>query len=146
MSKHAELIAQLEAAEGFNKPLVGSVLLACGLNHTFYAGRDDYWSFSDGEMFARACLVLASIDAALVLLERVLPSMLVENLGEMRDAGSLTGHWLCQLAPRGPRRRLQGAITAEGIRATLDADSPVSAPTPALALCIAILKALEAKA
>lgn len=83
-----------------------------------------------------------SLDAALALAERVLPGMCVENLGEMRDSGRMTGHWLCQLGPRGPRRRLT-EITVEALRAVADANPLVSAPTPALALCIAILRAVQ---
>ena len=86
-----------------------------------------------------------SVDAALALIEKRLPDRLVENFGEMRDSGPLTGHWLAQLGPRGPRRRLVGPITGANLQATLDAEVLCSAETGPLALCIALLKALQAQ-
>lgn len=83
----------------------------------------------------------ASIDAALALLGRAAPEKCVENLGEMSDAGSLTGRWLAQLRPRGPRPRCT-SLTAEGLRAAMDADEPVDGATPALALSLAVVSAL----
>ena len=89
--------------------------------------------------------VTTSVDAALALIEKRLPDRLVENFGEMRDSGPLTGHWLAQLGPRGPRRRLVGPITGANLQATLDAEVLCSAETGPLALCIALLKALQAQ-
>ncbi|MBP8284412.1 MAG: hypothetical protein KAX46_10970 [Chromatiaceae bacterium] len=85
----------------------------------------------------------SSVDAALALIEKRLPNLLVENFGEMRDSGPLTGHWLAQLGPRGPRRRLVGPITGANLQATLDAEVLCSAETGPLALCIALLTALS---
>lgn len=87
----------------------------------------------------------SSVDSALALIGERLPGFHVENLGEMRDSGTFTGHWLAQLGPRGPRLRLQGAITVESVMATFDGFEPVSAPTPALALCLALCLALHSQ-
>lgn len=81
-----------------------------------------------------------SLDAALTL---VPDGMMVENWSEMRDAGPLTGMWLAQLCPRGPRRRI-AEISAAALRAACDADPCVHAKTPALALCAAALRARAA--
>jgi hypothetical protein len=86
----------------------------------------------------------SSLDAALALVERVLPDCSVENLGEMAPGcGPLSGHWLAQLRPRQERRRMSGPINAANLRATLDGFEPSSAATPALALLAALLRALE---
>tara|TARA_R110000868_G_scaffold411706_1_gene707774 strand:- start:13708 stop:14211 length:504 start_codon:yes stop_codon:yes gene_type:complete len=81
-----------------------------------------------------------SLDAALTLVPE---GMMVENWSEMRDAGPLTGMWLAQLCPRGPRRRL-AEISAAALRAVCDADPCTHAKTPALALCAAALRARAA--
>lgn len=85
-----------------------------------------------------------SLDAAVAFKEAALPNLCVENWGEMRDSGRMTGHWLCQLGPRGPRKRLR-EISVKGLQEIADGLDVVSAPTPALALVLATLKALEAR-
>lgn len=103
----------------------------------------EVWS-GDGQCTCNGSHVLpsytTSLDAALTLVPE---NMLVENLGEMRDAGPLTGMWLAQLCPRGPRRRI-AEISAAALRAACDADPCVHAKTAALALCAAALRARAA--
>ena len=75
----------------------------------------------------------ASVDAALALVERVLPGWRIENLCEW-EARPLRkrGPWMCDLVGPGDFfSRLNGKCG--------------NAPTPALALCIALFEALQAK-
>lgn len=137
----ASLVEQLEKAATGSRQLDGDICQTLGGKlwgrRSTLTGRHQWMTEVDGLPKLLPAFT-TSLDAALSLKERELPGMLVENLGEMRDSGFLTGNWLCQLGPRAPRKRLT-ELSAAGIRATLDADPLVSAPTPALALCIATL-------
>ena len=148
-----DLIARVEKLEGPDREVDALIECAARWHEAARVGiapehrakwtvSRDFW-VEDSHTAYQPSPVTSSLDVALALVTRVLPGMLIENLGEMRDAGSLTGHWLAQLGPRGPRRRMSGPITAENLRGVLDANEPVSAPTPALALLLALLRALQ---
>lgn len=149
-----QLLADLKKAEHGNNELDARLDVLIVPLRRFEAGKrlnaagtkviTDYESGTHGT--GRAGDYTTRTEWALNLLRDALPGMLVENLGEMRDSGHLTGHWLAQLGPRGPRRRLEGPITAENVAAVLDGLPPVSGHTPALALCIAIVAAKIAEA
>ena len=159
MPELKDLIERLEKAEGPSEELGVRILSALlskqpivtveqsminGAWCAYYEGYDGkprLWERPSP--FREMGNVTASLDAALALVERVRPDLCVENLGEMSpDCGVLAGHWLAQLRPRAPRPRLE-AITAEALRRALDGYEPVSAHTPAIALCLALLKSME---
>ncbi len=164
MSEQADLIAKLSEATGPDRE-IDVLIWAVAQGHelewqgtTLVAGYEGVIGWIDPGVHSRNFRTnraatgpsaipayTASVDAALALIEKRLPDRLVENFGEMRDSGPLTGHWLAQLGPRGPRRRLVGPITGANLQATLDAEVLCSAETGPLALCIALLKALQAQ-
>lgn len=133
--KHAELIARLEAAEVGSRELDALVCVSLGYvgNNQGYAPRNVRISDGDGEWLdyelgpipytARIPEVSQSLDAALALALRVLPPHGPINLGIMGSA----------------------VVCIEALDPCADYLSPnVYAKTPALALCIAILRALDA--
>ncbi|WP_392352973.1 hypothetical protein V8F63_09495 [Brevundimonas sp. LF-1] len=126
------LIARLEAAEVGSRELGHDVLLALGWHReqigNFY-GPLYQWSSPDfsphlisGDEDKLPNPVL-SLDAALALVERVLPGWRI-GLNSDPDRGPL---WAAQVKRRGETWRPIGEL----------------APTPALALCIAILRAKQ---
>lgn len=147
-----DLLARLEKAEGRDcretQPLSDDIARAFGWKHEVEPDGDhplDWWTDPDGYSDGHSPPNFAgSLDAALALVERAAPHLSVENLGEMSpDCGPLAGHWLAQLRPRVPRRRVEGPITAASLQASFDAFAPVSAKTPALALLTALLTSME---
>lgn len=77
-----------------------------------------------------------SLDAAIALVARLLPEMRVENLCEWdHSVLRARGPWMCDLVERGKDGMTPGALKAKC----------ANAPTPALALVIAVLRALEAR-
>lgn len=144
------LISQLERAEEGSRELDVEIALACGWRRVKREYADtwsiptawiecDSWADPDGKESAPP-LFTSSLDAARKLAP---PDMLINNLGEMRDSGSLTGQWLAQLSPRGPRRKLAQPvpITAQLLRDLCDVPDAVRGATAELALVIACLKA-----
>lgn len=115
MTKHAELIAKLEVADHGSYEIDGEILNVAVLHGFDYKG-GPVPLFSD------------SIDAALALAERVLP-----------------GYWWLVRSDEGESDSFanMGLI---GTNPNMGAPCyPAFAPTPALALCISILRALEAQ-
>lgn len=109
-----ELVARLEVASEGSLELSDAVMEAA---HNIHDGPYAHWP-SAARAFGWDCLVTTSLDAAIALAERVLP-------GWMRNFDELNGgHWVAGLFDR--------ASLAHRV---------ATAPTPALALCIAILKA-----
>lgn len=109
-----DLITELEAAT------VPSFVLDGRIQHVLTPGRDD--------MMPPA--YSASVDASLRLLTNVLPEYRLENLCEW-DAAVLRdrGPWMCDLVERG-----KDCITGRSFKCS-------HAPTPAIALVIAICRA-----
>lgn len=161
MTDLSELIARLEKADGPDRELDRAIMALFYTRERRYIGcrcdpsccpegahLDEVWVDPDTDRWRTTARdgfeFTASLDAALALVERVRPDLCVENLGEMSpDCGPLAGHWLAQLRPRKPRPRVT-SLTPEAIRASLDAFEPVSAPTHALALLLALLRTYEA--
>jgi hypothetical protein len=74
--------------------------------------------------------VTSSLDAALMLVKRVLPGWIVANLCEWEhDKLRERGPWMAQLRPRGAPLTLPPVADCR------------NAPTPALAVCCALLRA-----
>jgi hypothetical protein len=127
------LIERLEAAEMGSRRLSDDVLLATGwAERRLPMDSVPYWMHPDHLGVALSVAneaVTTSLDAALALAERVLPGII----------------WTVCRLPSGNALAKHGPFYA-----TLESDdewSPTldqSAPTPALALCIAVLKAKKA--
>ena len=115
------LIARLEAAEAGSHELDKVVAVACGSTINVWAE-----TAADGTFLGSVRPVTTSLDAAIALAERVLPGWAVEvsriNAGTSRCTANI---WM-------PSQR--GAQLGSG-RVFVDAS------TPALALCIATLRA-----
>jgi hypothetical protein len=120
MTQHAELIARLEAAEGVTHSLEVEFVTHLYENQEAFKGLVSYapelWLERNGSP-------LASLDAALALAERARPEW---NISVFR-VGGVWRAWVSRHASRGE---------------DFGGKSPQAAP----ALCIAILRALEAKA
>lgn len=75
----------------------------------------------------------ASLDAAIALVEKVLPGWRIENLGEWdHEQLRSRGPWMCDLMPRG--KSFKDCFPAKCAHA----------PSPAIALLIAMFRALAA--
>lgn len=73
----------------------------------------------------------ASVDAAIVLVERVLPGWRIENLSEWESPVLRSrGKWMCDLVTPGD------FFSRKNVKCS-------HAPSPAIALCIALLKAKQ---
>lgn len=138
MSTLGELIARVEGATRKDLRLADDILFATG--HTFSLAflSDTGWKFRGVSLAAREVDVTASLDAALALCERVLPGWLpsVEKrrgLSPPTPTGAspvdISGHpgWEVWTAR---------ALLTAGDHHT------ANAPTPALALILAMLRAL----
>lgn len=137
-----ELVERLEVADRGSRELDGLVEVAIrdvqaarsGLKREHWAkwrsNRDGH--ISDGHTFYDSAPVTTSIDAALALAERVLPGW-QWTLGGPREkiAKSDDGRPFASLVRAGPEVANEGFVTSPG-------------NTPAVALCIAILKATAA--
>jgi hypothetical protein len=147
MQKLEELIAALEKADGPIRELDCAIAVAIdgyyeiapkceggpiGYGYVEDGGKRYVQPGQGGDQLVRS--YTASIDAALGLLERVLPGWRIENLSEW-DAEILRdqGPWMCDLV----ERRLE-FFDRKSAKCS-------HAPTAALALCIATLRALSPK-
>lgn len=150
MTAHAELITRLEAATGPDREIdldiaVGLKIAPGGEKWERRNGRYDQggsphlrenrapdpgpWPTFSAQPYT------ASVDAALALLERVLPGwagMVSFGPSEMQRADV----W-------GPVKEIGEAEDGTPVEMRDDGDG--EAPTPAIALCIAVLRALEAQ-
>ena len=123
MTAHAELIARLEAATGGDTGLDCDIVIACGLwrpptNSERNPARVDGWRRGELNHYCPHTPLTASVDAALALVEQVLPGW---NWSVGRDG---TSPW-ARIDYDGTAGRYSGA-------------------TPAIALCIAALTAIAA--
>lgn len=125
LARIEELIGRLEAARGPDREIDTSVWLAMGAKRSVMGDlRLDHWLPMDYR-------ITASVDAALALLERVLPGWMITNLCEWDDEKlRALGPWMAQVRPRG-----EVQVPPPG--------SCMHAPTPALALVLSLLKALK---
>jgi hypothetical protein len=128
---HSELIARLEAATGPDRELDAAIAVASGQYVFEKRGRDrQEWFYSTTRDYDRRCLYYggtarpleaytASIDAALTLVPAELANNFLLSISPMSlDMGGR--NWKCQV----------GKYRA-------------AAPTPALAICIAALRAKD---
>jgi hypothetical protein len=140
---YADLIERLEKLEGPDQDVDAEIAVrVLGFIKTNrmakWPGEQPIWEFTDpvrnttGSWSAMVRGYTASLDAAVALVERVLPGWRIENLCEW-DADVLRqrGPWMCDLMRR-------GKDFADHFPAKC-----AHAPTPAIALLIATLKALD---
>lgn len=140
MTQHAELIARLEAAEMGSRELDALVHVAVADDPNTYVvephpdsmfSHQPGWYRTGNDLSVLADPVTTSLDAALALAERVLPSA---YLGIQQNRGVEAGcSWSAFLECYDKQVEAMESIETD-------------AHTAPLALCIAILKALEAKA
>lgn len=122
------LIARLEKAEDGDRELSCSIAKAVG-----WRPEDGAPGSTTSSPWAWCPDFTSSIDAALGLVERVLPGWMVVNLCEWdSDILRSRGPWTCTLKKLGT----QDDFTA-------DKGQCPHAPTPALAVCLATLRALK---
>lgn len=141
MSKYADIIERLGNAEDFDRDLdrdIGLTLMGWryedveGFGQMIYIPDENaYYPDHPGSLTPS---ITASIDAAIALVKRLLPGWRVENLCEWENETLRNrGAWTCDL-------RENGHEFFSGGRGKCP-----HAQTPALALLIALLRALEAK-
>jgi hypothetical protein len=136
----AEIITQLEEANGPNYALEVEIFKLVHPEYACYIqGRGGLIHPQDGEDVrvqsnVRSPNYTASVDASLHLLKKVLPGWYVENLCQW-EATVLRerGEWMCDLVA--PQKPGEGRVHSKCPHA----------PSPAIALCIAILKAKQAQ-
>lgn len=129
MTDLAELIARLEAASQGSRPLDREMMLLVGdareVDHcTFYGPDESVWYLGDYEHetdLPPLPYLTSSLDAIVALIERKLPGWWVQYLGQT------TKGWAARIERQG---------TSLGL---------FNSTTPALALCIAFLRALQAQ-
>ncbi|MDR6900002.1 hypothetical protein [Rhizobium miluonense] len=130
MSKLEELIAELEKAAGPSRDFDWRIAQITNLPEVW--PETAFWPpFMAGSKFDKAIpLFTASIDAAVALVERMLPDWRIENLCEWdHERLRERGPWMCDLVERG-----KDCLTGKSAKCA-------HAPTPAMALSIAALKA-----
>ena len=121
------LIARLEAATGGDREIDALIATGCaGARLERYApgARQHIWRGPDNEWLTRDAnppAYTSDLNAIVALIEKRLPG--ADFIDVFRDAG----HWFASLT------------VSEGVTPRID----VSAPTPALALCIAFVRALS---
>ena len=128
MGKLKELIAALEAAEGPSRELADATLQAFGCKYDAYK---DLWIRPNGDVLLGSCNPLESIDAAL--------SFTPEGAGWTLEQWPKPGEWPAMARVQILRPAGDGGMIAKG------SEKGKSAATPAIALCIANLRALEAQ-
>ena len=136
---HAELIARLEAATRGRRSLGRDILVALEVVREvepsmFYGiGNEDVWHYGDAAESEGCWQMLpdptTSLDSALALAERVLPGWV----------------WEIQIDAGGAVVQCDDEWWGEGYVAPDVGGVYADAKTPALSLCIAILRALDAK-
>lgn len=114
---HSDLIAKLEALDGPSREV------DLELTTKFFGGREADLHRAHG---LHCYDFTSSLDAAIALVERMLPGWLIASLGQ--DDGK---KWHAELR--------------QGYRTSYSTVALAGAPTPAIALLIATLKALEAR-
>lgn len=136
--EHGELIARLEAASEGSRELDRELMLLVGdareVDHcTFYGPDERVWYFGEYERetdLPPLPYLTTSLDAIVALIERKLPGWTLARLGQNDDKT-----WHAELR--------EGYLTSYD-RVATSSYRPGSRPaSPALALCIALLRALR---
>lgn len=154
MSKLEELIAELESADDGSRKLdwtiadyLGDIpehrILAVGWDYDWYRNSEsDYalWKATDSEgrssQLWQAPQVTSSLDAAVALVNRVLPGAQISLfIGHLTAAKDGSGSRAQVMRGKGPK------CPDTGIRWPKLHGECFHAPTPALALCVAVLRA-----
>lgn len=140
---HSELLARLEAATGTDAHLGEAVLLACGwkkTSHGYFMGQLWGWSSPDGKTYCdhdhfRRIDPTASIDTALTLVPE----------GWRMAALCQRDPWFCRLETDDFESVTWGKGSDWITEVTSGSEATANAPTPALAIVIAALRAIEAR-